>query len=244
MERQQSALKVIQVYLFDRFVLLLLSLLLLFVFLPCLEIENHQTRVFSLNVVFLIILVVTLRAVSCECKGWWLWGLFGLGITAVAVRWLSFASGSDSASAISTGLDLVLFSLCSVIILVSVLRAERVTVDKVIGAICVYFLIGLMWALLFSLLEILRPGAFHMPEHALPGGLGVVSPNFDIVQAVYYSFTTITTLGFGDISPAIPAAQALSSLEAATGQLYLAVLIARLVSLNVAYSIRTNGKGM
>ena len=52
------------------------------------------------------------------------------------------------------------------------------------------------------------------------------------------------TLGFGDISPAIPAAQALSSLEAATGQLYLAVLIARLVSLNVAYSIRTNGKGM
>jgi hypothetical protein len=104
------------------------------------------------------------------------------------------------------------------LVLVSVLRGGRVDGERICAALCVYLLAGIAFGGLFAALEA-----------AAPGSLGGASD--DIGSAVYFSFMTLTSVGYSDIAPAAPAARALAMLEAVFGQLYLAVLIARLVSL-------------
>ena len=95
----------------------------------------------------------------------------------------------------------------------------------IMGAICVYFLIGLIWADVFFILETLQPGSFQIP----PEQVGQATLD-------YFSYVTLTTLGYGDITPISAPARSLSLLEAMMGQLYLAVLIARLVGIHIAQS--------
>ncbi len=100
-----------------------------------------------------------------------------------------------------------------------------VTLNRVVGALSIYLLLGVVWAILFGLVELVDPAAFHYVGHAAGDPL----ENF-----LYYSFVTLTTLGFGDIRPVHPVARTLAYLEAVIGQLYIAVLIASLVGRYVA----------
>jgi hypothetical protein len=94
--------------------------------------------------------------------------------------------------------------------------------NKILGAICLYLLMGLIWAVLFTLLQLTMPNAFNNVSNSTQWF--TLFPNF-----IYFSFVTITTLGFGDISPALPLARFLVYFEAIVGQLYLAILVASLV---------------
>ena len=85
-----------------------------------------------------------------------------------------------------------------------------------------------MWAFVFSVLEAINPGSFAIGDRQIEVGLSLF---------IYYSFVTITTLGYGDISPITAPANSFSFLEAVTGQLYLAILIARLVGIHIAQSM-------
>ena len=101
---------------------------------------------------------------------------------------------------------------------------NRVTGETLWGAINIYLLFGMMFAFLYSAVLALNPGAFQ-------GGI-LENENQDITQSmVYYSFVTMTTLGYGDITPKIHVAATLAYVQALIGQLYVAILIARLVSL-------------
>jgi hypothetical protein len=91
-------------------------------------------------------------------------------------------------------------------------------------------LMGLTWAMAYQLLEFFEPGSFNFPNDALPDN---VSP---IQRILSFSFVTITTLGYGNITPASPKADALSSAEALVGQIYITVLVARLVALQIQNS--------
>jgi hypothetical protein len=107
------------------------------------------------------------------------------------------------------------------VILALVLRRGPVTPRRIEGAIAAYLLLGFTWAHAYELLVLLDPGAF---AGAVDGGS----------QAwTYYSFVTLTTMGYGDIVPVHPVARSLAVLEAVTGQLYLTNLLARLVSLEL-----------
>lgn len=112
-----------------------------------------------------------------------------------------------------------------------IMKVEKVTSDTIIGSICVYLLLGIIWATVFALIEILNPGSFNLGDDV------VTNLNY---KFLYYSFVTLTTLGYGDITPVLPPARALSSLEAVTGQLYLAILLAHLVGLQIHHSRRNN----
>jgi hypothetical protein len=101
-----------------------------------------------------------------------------------------------------------------------VLRHRRVTAETILGALCAYVLIGLLFAFLYLAVSDLRD----VPFFAQPG------PHADS-EYVYFSFVTLTTLGFGDLSPALGLPQALTILEALTGSIFLVVLVARLVTL-------------
>ena len=103
-----------------------------------------------------------------------------------------------------------------------VLFTGEIDGNKILGAICLYLLMGLIWAVLYTLLQLDFPGSFHAMQHNSQWFM--LFPDF-----VYFSFVTMTTLGFGDISPTLPVARFLVYLEAIVGQFYLAILVASLV---------------
>ena len=126
---------------------------------------------------------------------------------------------------------MLLLGLFSVSILASVLRAGRITADKIYGAICVYFLIGYAWAFGYAIIDELQPGSFSGPAET-----GPVDYVARVMQMRYFSFITLTTVGFGDIVPRSQAARTFATLEAVVGQIYLAVLVARLVGLHIVHA--------
>jgi hypothetical protein len=111
----------------------------------------------------------------------------------------------------------------------SVMRRQRPVGDRIVGAICVYLLIGLAWAKIYESLDGIAPGSFRFPPDttwATPG----------LLRYTYFSFVTLGTLGYGDVSPVTALAGTLAWMEAITGQLYLAITVARLVALSIADS--------
>jgi Ca2+/Na+ antiporter len=112
--------------------------------------------------------------------------------------------------------------------LIFIYSHKEVTRDLIIGAAVVYLFMALMWTFIFVAVETLHPGSFNIPE-----GQNIEASR----QFVYYSFVTLTTLGYGDITPATSMARSLCILEAVIGQLYLVVQVAWLVGVHVSQSM-------
>jgi voltage-gated potassium channel len=100
-----------------------------------------------------------------------------------------------------------------------------ITLNRIIGALCIYLLLGVLWATLYGLVELFNPGSFRNP------GADSTKP---LEHFIYYSFITLTTVGYGDMTPLYPVARTLAYLEGAVGQLYIAVLVAGLVGRHVS----------
>ncbi|MDJ0810058.1 MAG: potassium channel family protein [Desulfobacterales bacterium] len=106
-----------------------------------------------------------------------------------------------------------------------VAQSPQVTRDVIVAAVVIYLLMALMWSFAYALLEFYQPGSFNAQE-----GLTRESRPFFL----YYSFVTLTTLGFGDITPLTEKAKALTILQAFIGQVYLVVVLAWLVGMHVS----------
>ncbi len=120
------------------------------------------------------------------------------------------------------------------LIIKTLFNSKRLTFDCIFGAACGYVFLGLGWAVLYLMLEGHRPGSFAI-SHSLVAGDASAGPLPDALA--YYSFVTLTTVGYGDICPVAPAARMFACIEAITGQFYLAVIVAGLVSI-----LATRGK--
>ena len=131
----------------------------------------------------------------------------------------------------------VLLAYAAMLILRMVFTSERADFDTIAAALCVYMMLAFLWAGLYQLLEIVQPGSVRVPpdEHLQLYGTAF--------KSIYFSLVTLTTLGFGDFAPVSGPARLLVVLEAVVGQLFLVVLVARLVGLNVALSIQSRGRG-
>ncbi len=107
-----------------------------------------------------------------------------------------------------------------------VLFGGHIDVNRLIGAACIYLLSGALWGIVYFLLSVASPGSF----------AGIVGETWSeqLNEFIYYSFVTLTTLGYGDISPVLPVARTLCYLEAVVGQFYLTLLVAALVGLHIA----------
>jgi len=133
------------------------------------------------------------------------------------------------AHVVGDGLIVVLFGIVCARIAVDLFAARRVGVDSVSAALCLYLLVGLGFAFLYDAVEQLQPGSFT--------GLGTRAVHEDPRHAaalVYFSFVTLTTLGYGDVAAVLPVGRGFAVLEALLGQVVLVVLVARLVGMQVA----------
>ena len=126
----------------------------------------------------------------------------------------------------STGLGAII--RITVVLLWQVFRSGPVTGMRVQGAIAAYLCLGFAWAHAYHVVALVDPGAFNAAGSELSAA----------IHWINFSFGTLTTLGYQGIVPADPVAHTLSSAEAVTGQLYLAVLVARLVSMHVSFEQR------
>ncbi len=119
----------------------------------------------------------------------------------------------------------------AIVVLRDVVRREQVDADAILGAVCFYLLAGYCFYSAFAVVELVSPGAFQDRGHPIESGIGGAG-HFPIL--LYYSFTTLTTLGYGDVTPVHPLARSLASVEAVAGPLYLAILVARLVGAHLS----------
>ncbi len=145
-----------------------------------------------------------------------------VGSAALAVRWMAYFTPTHTLQLWADGWSVVATLVLAMVLLLQVFRNGPVTHSRIQGAIAVYLLFGVGWAHAYHITELLHPGSFNPA-----GAMSSVS------DFAYFSFVTLSTLGYGDITPARPIARSLSVGESLTGQLYLAVLIARLVAMEV-----------
>jgi len=110
-------------------------------------------------------------------------------------------------------------------------EAKSVTGHTIYGAVSIYLLIGMLWALIYGIFNDLDPAAFS--NTISTNGLGMA-------DFVYFSFVTMTTLGYGDITPTSPALRSITVFEAIIGQLYIAIMIGRLASIFVPIGKKSN----
>ena len=118
-----------------------------------------------------------------------------------------------------------------VVVFADVIRSKRVTADTIFGAVAVYLLFGVVMAMLFQFMNNINPGSVI----ASVGEATNVLERYDqFGDILYFSFVTLTSVGYGDLTPIAAPARSLAMFEGVVGQLYLAILIARLVGIHIA----------
>ncbi len=120
------------------------------------------------------------------------------------------------------------FSLTAWLAIQQVLSADTIYRNRITGAICFYLLLGMIWAMIYLLLMRAEPDSFT--------GIATTDWQENYLRMVYFSYITLTTLGYGDISAALPVSRFFVYLEAIAGQFYLAILVASLIGMRFSGS--------
>lgn len=115
---------------------------------------------------------------------------------------------------------------------------KKVTRYTLYASLSSYLLIALLWALIFGITDLLEPGSFRIPVEIAPDGRMASMGEAGSFHALYFSIVTLTTLGYGDISPLSVEARMLCSAEAFVGQMYVAITVARLVGIYTTQSLK------
>jgi hypothetical protein len=180
-------------------------------------------------VIAMLALSLVTAAVTSAARQYQAW--VGIALTAVIV--LGYLMPQDSAlfdaALVSPALGMVYWAVTAFLILRRILvRTDRITADTINGAICVYLLMGIGWSHAYALLDAVHPGSFEL------GGAALAASTHSFERFIGFSFITLTTVGYGNVIPLTPQSEALAIAEAVTGQLYLAVLVARFVAMEIA----------
>jgi len=201
-------------------VLFCLLIALLFIGYP---IFGHMPAIsVVLDVLFSLTLLVAAAAVV-PARGPWGWVLALFAALAIVGQWFSAVLPSPADAV----LIVVFLGFAIAGLLSRTFEDGPVTVHRISGALSAYVLLGLAWAFIYAIIEENAPGSFNVGAIPLDDVVGRAR------CMLYFSYVTLTTLGYGDITPISQPARSLALLEALTGQIYLVVLVARLVSLHV-----------
>ena len=213
-----------------RLLILLITLLLFLALYPFLEQEVPE-KLFS--VFISVTLIAGTYVVSRDRR--FLAAAVVLALGALASQWLTHFIDREVTVVLAHGSNCAFCVLITVAVLAAVVKRDEVTGDKICGAISGYLLMGMSWAFLYGLIEVLRPGSFLEAGQLIAPDRAAIHQFALMNSMLYYSLATLTTTTYGDILPKTTSARALSNLEGVAGQMYVAVLIARLVALHILY---------
>ena len=208
----------------NRFLFVLVAILSFLIIRPLLD--NFFRVSFLLDIFLLVIFISAIYAVS-QKRHYFLIGTL-LVLPGLLDTWTKHLIMSPALSLIGTCSGILFFAFMLITIVSFVFKQNTVTLNVINASIVVYLLMAMMWAMLFILVDKVQPGSFSMIENPVEGRTSYL---------FYYSFVTITTLGYGDITPTTEIARSLALLEAVIGQIYLVVLVARLVGIHIAQSM-------
>ncbi|MEM8659936.1 MAG: potassium channel family protein [Pseudomonadota bacterium] len=150
-------------------------------------------------------------------------------IPTLATTWMADTGELRVVAYIDNFTNIAYFGLVSVLLGRYLLHSRRVTVEVIFAAMCLYMILAILWAAVFSNIELFYSNAFlFRGEFAEQANVG---PEDLLMHLTYYSFVTLSTLGYGDILPANLVARNWAAMEAMIGQFFIAIVIARLVSI-------------
>jgi hypothetical protein len=221
-----------KLWLRDRFLFLLLSLVILFVISPILADLNFITMFME---IFMTLVMILALGASQDSKRQITTALI-LAVPAVAFGWLAQFFPWQSLKTLNAAFDLVFLVFIFVNLMRIILTSKQVTTHVIYGAMCAYLMLGLAYSELYMFMIIINPASFTFSN----GNYVSVETFRHIVDVFYFSFVSLTTLGYGDIIPTTSISRMLSSLEALTGQLFIAIIIARLVAMHTSHKSRKN----
>ena len=219
----RESVKAVRVPRFRRFttVQLLVALALLFFAFPFVEEVKGGNIIVS--ILFSLVLLSAVLAVA-ERKSVLIVAII-LAIPAIGGRWINHLQPDLFPPSIFLSAGLILVGFVVANLLRFVLRAPSVNVEVLCASIAAYLMLGLMWTMAYWLVDQLTPGG------AFSFNTNTGKQSMNGFNAFYFSFITLSTVGYGDITPVSRIARWLAATEAMTGLLYVTVLIARLVSL-------------
>jgi hypothetical protein len=211
-----------------RLIVLLLAILLLLSGFPYLQ--GAFAGDLLLNLLQAAIVIATISVVSTDQKHTAAAVL--LGLPSLLSGWVPRSAEHSLLFMVGGWSAIAFYGFAVLMITLGLLREDDVTFDVLCGGFCGYLLLGFLWTEAYDLIE------FHHP-HSI---LWVSSPSSRLLWSdlLYFSFTTLTTSGYGDISPVTPQSRSAALVESVSGVFYVAVMISRLVGLHIAS--RRNGR--
>ena len=218
-----------------KYLLLLLALVAMLIwssFAHRLPIRPVVTEVLAMVVLVTVFLVVFTRRRERTVA-------LAIVVMAMALRWSRYIfppqEGSILQPAVFHVLVAVFLALAVFVILHNIFAEKSVTRDQVLGTVCGYFIAGALWSHVYALVELAAPGSF-----ALTPELAKQAMSWDGRVAIfnYFSLVTLTTMGYGDVTPLHGPATALAVIEVVFGQFYIAIVVAQLVGIQLAQSMR------
>ena len=205
----------------DRFLILLCLILGLIVLQPILN-RFVAARIFM--DIFLTAIGISMVYTISNKKKHVIAGVF-LAIVMLAALWVQYVYPNKTLAATGMLAGVLFTAVVIAGIFDFIHTSEEVSREVIYAAILLYLLAALMWAFLYTFLELVDPISFNIDLSGAEANLSAFK---------YYSFVTITTLGYGDITPVTEVAKAFAVLEAVVGQLYLVVAVAWLVGMHVS----------
>jgi len=197
--------------------LLLLVVFTIFI-IPFFPVELH--RIFY-SICFTFIFLLSALALSKDRSR-----VFQIALIVITVEWLSQLLNLSILITISSLTNIVFFDLIVILFILQIARAKTVTPQVIMESINGYLMLGMSFSILIALICMIDPNAFsfkHLSE--------TMDPTLSYVSNyIYFGFVTLSTLGYGDIVPLTPAARSLAIFTSITGQMYVAIIIAALVS--------------
>jgi hypothetical protein len=196
-------------------------------------------------VVYDVLLTLVLLAVFLVVfeRGWERGVALGAGLPALVSNGAAHAlSGGPrlAAWAVYHWLVVLFLGFAVVVVLRHLFQARAIRADQVLGACCGYLLAGVAWGNLYLLAELLLPGSFRVNREI---AWQLADEHTRRFLFNYFSFATLTTLGYADVTPVGPPASTLTWLEAVFGQFYVAVVVAQLVGLKLAQAVGRSESG-
>jgi hypothetical protein len=208
----------------NRFIFLFFSLMLYFIIPPFFV--DTTNRMHIISGLFSLMLVLSVYAIE-KNKSLLHVSIF-LAALVIIVHWLGTIQGfSFRTTVFDISINAVFFGLITISVIGTIIRCQEVTASTIFGAICGYLLMGLTWSFIHLLIHAGNEHAYTIPALS-PNSHQIGTLNF-----IYFSFTTMSTVGYGDIVPVSHVARTFSWLEAITGQIYLTVWIARLIAMHI-----------